>query len=330
MSTGNTEHQQLTLFDKVATLEDIETREPDSKEIWYGHSVLTSTIFPSTQPAEGTEFVSKDNGTVMYVLEAGVDIEQRKRRFPYGKYPRLLMAWIAKQIRAAGNKKTATVDPETKTITIPTLYQLCEELGVPRGGRTSEALREQLRLLLSCRICVTRTSGFAGKRIDDVVYLPIVKAARNVRDTKNSDYSGAMFVLSDEVYERLKNESAPFDTRASMILLSGRSVLPYDVYVWLTGSMHRLRHDLPVKWDWLFERFGDGISDIALFRKSFRKALEKVQEVYPSVNVEVPKRGDGIILHPSPTSVAPRGTARIMLNTKGESSDTPRADQGKA
>lgn len=35
-------------LERVATLADIENRQPDSKEIWYGHSILTSTLFPAT------------------------------------------------------------------------------------------------------------------------------------------------------------------------------------------------------------------------------------------------------------------------------------------
>lgn len=59
-------------------------RLPDSKEIWYGHSILTSTLFPATPPAEGTDFVSKDNSTVEYILEAGIDSLTRSRDFPMG------------------------------------------------------------------------------------------------------------------------------------------------------------------------------------------------------------------------------------------------------
>lgn len=299
---------ELVLFDKLDTLADIEAREPDSKEIWYSHSILTSTLFPSTQPKPDVPFVSKSNGTYSYMLEAGVDPEKLVRKYPYGKYPRLLMAWMAKQIRACGGKKTDVVDPEKHQITIPTIYQLCEEMGVPRGGRTADALREQLRLLLACHISIRRTTGFAGSVVSDTVSMPLVKASRNVRNKHNEDLSGATFILTDEVYERLKNESAPFDTRVSSYLLSGRSVLPYDLYVWLNGSMNRLKHDMVISWQWLYERFGDGISDESNFRKAFRRALNKVVEVYPTVNVEI-RRGDGIVLHPSPTSIARQGRA---------------------
>lgn len=288
---------------KLETLADIEARQPDSKEIWYGHSILTSTLFPSTPPKEGTDFVSKSNGNIEYMLEAGVDPKTRKRAFPSGKYPRLIMAWIAKQIRAAGNKKTDTVNPETRTVTIPSIYQLCDELAIPQGGATARKLQEQIRLLLSSRISVRRTTGFAGRDFHDTVYLPIVEAVRFAEDKENAGYSGSSFVLTEEVYKRLSKESAPFDTRASSYLLSGRSVLPYDVYVWLTGSMRELKHPLPVKWSWLHERFGDGTVE-RNFRSNFRKALKKVQDVYPQVKVKVDRTY--VTLYPSPTSVSSR------------------------
>lgn len=289
---------------KVSTLEDIEARYPDSKEIWYGHSILTSTLFPANAPAKDVDYISKSNGNMEYVLEAGIDSVTRQRKFPFGKYPRILMAWMAKQIRAAGKKKTPTVDPETRTITIPSIYQLSEELGIPRGGKTYQRVQEQLRLLLSSHISIRRTGGFNGKSFHDTVNLPIVKAVRYAEDNADAGFSGAAFVLTEEVYDRLAKESAPFDTRATSILLSGRSVMPYDVYVWLTGSMHNLNYDLPISWDWLYERFGEGFTIEQNFRTTFRRAIAKVREVYPNLNVEFTR--SGLLLHPSPTPVPPR------------------------
>ena len=135
-----------------------------------------------------------------------------------------------------------------------------------------------------------------------MVSLPLVEAVRFKEDDDNAAFSGSAFVLTQEVYNRLARESAPFDTRASSLLLSGRSVLPYDVYVWITGSMKNLDHDLPVSWDWLYTRFGDGIADMRNFRLKFRRALKKVSEVYPTARFTVTRKA--VILHPSPTAVA--------------------------
>lgn len=308
----NSEHKAEIVALRVASIEDIESRAPDSKEIWYGHSILTSTLFPPIPPDKGTDFISKSNGSYEYVLEAGVDSVTRQRQFPNGKYPRLLMAWMAKQIRAAGSKKTDTVDPETRTITIPSIYQLAAEMGIQRGGTTYKRLQEQLRLLLVSHISIRRKTGFAGREYHDSVTVQIAEAVRVAEDTRDSGMSGAAFVLTKEVYERLARESAPFDTRATSILLSGRSVLPYDVYVWLTGSMKELKHDLPVSWEWLYERFGDSISSESNFRRKFKEALEKVRAVYPAVRVDVTRKG--VILHPSPTSVPGRQSRLHVLD----------------
>lgn len=307
----------VVTFQQLELLADIEAHEPDAKSVWYSHSILTSTIFPATQPARGTDFVSQQNGTYTYLLEAGVD-GAGQRAFPAGKYPRLIMAWMAKQIRSAGGRKTATVDPETRTIIIPSIYQLLEDMGVTRGGRTADAVQEQLRLLLACRISIRRSTGFSGRTMQDIVYWPIVEAVRTVDDENGSLFSGAAFKLTEEVYNRLASESAPFDMRASAFLLSGRSVLPWDLYVWINGSMKELKHPLPITWDWLRERFGGSISSDANFRATFRRALEKVRQVYPSMNVEVNRKG--IILFPSPTTIAPRGQKRRGL-TAGEESE---------
>ena len=46
-STKPATHSTDLVLDRVATISDIENRLPDSKEIWYGHSILTSTLFPA-------------------------------------------------------------------------------------------------------------------------------------------------------------------------------------------------------------------------------------------------------------------------------------------
>lgn len=104
-----------------------------------------------------------------------------------------------------------------------------------------------------------------------------------------------------------------FDTRATTLLLSGRSVLAYDIYVWLTGSMKELKHDLPVSWEWPCSRFGNSITTEGHFRRTFRNALEKVRQVYPSVRVDVAHKR--LILHPSPTSVPNRPRHRHVIET---------------
>lgn len=299
-------------FKQLELLADIEAHEPDAKSIYFGHSLLTACLYPVSEPKPGTDYVSKRNGNLLYVLEAGLDTVTNKKSLPSGKYARLIMAWLSKQIRAAGDKKTDNVDPETRTVVIPSMYTLLADMGIPRGGRTAAAVQEQLRLLMACRISIRRTTGFSGrKELTGVQYVPIIEKVYFVDDKSNSMFSGAAFVMAKDIYDRLAKESAPFDMRASSYLLSGRSCLPYDLFIWLNGSMKELKHPLPVSWQWLRERFGEEIARESNFRYIFKKALAKVKEVYPSLNVEVNR--NGLMLFPSPTTVAPRGQKRQWL-----------------
>lgn len=297
--TPDTSHEII----QPTLLDDLENRSPDPAEIWYAHSILTTTLYPATPPPPGTDYVSKTNGNLEYLLEAGIDPLTRQRQFPSGKYPRLIMSWIAKQIRRAGDHKTEYVNPATRTITIPNITKLCDQLGIPHGGATMKKVQEQLRFLLSCRISIRSTGGFVGTTVNDVVYLNLTEAARTV-DKDIVGKSGAAFILTEEVYKRLGGESAPYDVRAGSLLLSGRSVLPYDIYVWMIGSMYRLRNPMTVTWAWLMDRFGDGFDSDRSFRVSFRNALKKVRGVYRDSRFTTDRTG--ITLYPSPPMITHR------------------------
>lgn len=289
--------------DLPATLADIEQRAPAPIEIWYGHSILTAILFPAQSPDPGTEYVARQNGAYEYMLEAGVDPETKRREFPFGKYPRLLMAWLAKRIRMAGEKGDDVADPVAHTVTIASLGHLAEDLGLGKGGVTLKALQEQIRRVLLSHISIRKTSGFQYGVRHEVINVPLAKAVA-FEDQPNQRDSSITIILDPEVYRLLAHDTAPFDTRATRILLSGRSVLAYDIYVWLVGSLYRLSHPMDFTWHWLYERFGDGISEERNFRQKFRKAMEKVAQVYPDVHFKISRAG--LKLHPSPTAIAPR------------------------
>lgn len=281
-------------------LRDIAVRGPGPREVLYGHSILTGTLFPETPPSDDVLYVSRRDSNIEYVIEAGIDPVDKTRRYPYGKYPRLIMAWIAKQIRAADGKPTDTVDPEARTVRIPSLYRLMNELGLPMGGNSRSRLQDQLRRLFLCHVSIHRVGGFAGSRVHEVVSVPLADATSFSMDDDESSY--ATIVLTEAVYERLAH-GMPVDIRAVAYLLSGRSVLGYDLYLWLTASTYSLRHPVSFGWDVLYERFGDGMGKYD-FRKKFREALGRVVAVYPTLVCSLDVHG--LTLRPSPPAVGRR------------------------
>lgn len=299
----------------IDAITGILSSKPTPADIWYGHSILTSSLFPGSKPDPGTDYFSKENGPSVYILEAGIDPRTGQRAFPYGKYPRLLMAWIAGQVRdaeahaahdRADDDGTLESDAKLRRITVPSMYQLSEELRLARGGRTTRRLGEQLRLLLSAHISIRRVVQLDSVTVRDTVSLPLATGVRYKDDNGDDGLSGAEFFLSRDVWERLARESAPCDLRAASFLLSGRSVLAYDVYVWVSGASASLSHPMTLPWDWLEERFGDG-QCTRWFREQFRAALERVRVVYPGARWECGPRG--LTLWPGEPSV-PRLPAR--------------------
>mgnify|MGYP000019508903 CR=1 FL=1 len=192
------------------------------------------------------------------------------------------MAWMAKQIRSAGTRKTPTVDPSQRTITIPSMYQLSEELGIPRGGQSSKRLQEQLRRLLYCHISIRQKTGFAGNRDRfDSVNMQMVKAVsflndNNIRISAAPSSSSPMKCGTGSPRSRHHSTLVPPTT-----CCPAKSVLPYDVYVWLTGTFRNLRHDLTLDWDWLHGTFRRQHQGTPRVQAKFREALKKIQTCIP-------------------------------------------------
>lgn len=298
--------RQLALFDELAAA------DPTLEQVWYGHNILTSTLFPAGQPRKGTQVLFKENGRVRYSLQPGIDqASKRPLPFPYGKYPRLIMAWMSKQIRSAGKKATAIVDPAQRTVTIPSISELTRQLGLAKGGATYRTLSIQLDALVNCSIKGYVTAGFIGNRTgsctaDFSMFSKVVRIDGAGSDPEHA-YGDATYLLylTEEGWRRLANETAPFDSRVLSYLLSKRSVMAFDVYIWVNGSMTSLTHPLTLTWDELKERFGDGINAMQDFRSSFRTAMKKVDNVYPGLRYLLNRKG--LVLYPSPTAISQRG-----------------------
>lgn len=290
---------------------DIIVRGPKSAEIWYGHSMLTAILFPATaaEAQKNDGYISQQLGDYEYILEASLDPESKDRMLPYGKYPRLIMAWMAKRIRVAGTKQDEYVNPEMYSINIPSIGRLADELGLVKGGKTLHDLNEHLKRMTQSIISIHRVSGFVTNKRHEVVKMPFALASTytEAKDTADGSFS---IMLNPEVYRQLACETAPFDTRASNFLLAGRSVLPYDIYVWLVGTLHGLKKPMTFSWDWLYERFGYGMRTQRNFRSKFRRALEKVQSAYPEAHVSVSLKG--LMLKPSRSAIAPRKNGDTM------------------
>ena len=206
------------------------------------------------------------------------------------------MAWMAKQIRSAGTRrKPLTVDPSQCTVSrFPACTSCPKSSAYPVEDQSSRTrLQEQLRRLpvLSYQHqAENRVCGQPGSV--RLVNMQMVKAVSFLNANNNQDFRRR------RVYSHRwgcgtgsPRSRHHFYTRATNYLLSGNSVLPYDVYVWLTGTFRKPASRPHIGLGLAARTFRRQHQGTPRFKAKFREALKKIHDVYPAANVETNRKG---------------------------------------
>ena len=250
--------------------------------------VLVQTTLPHSRPAANT-FLRR-NGRLILSISAHPLLG-----LPYGRYPRLLMAWVTTE---AVRTKSATLHLGD------TLSGFMAQLGLlPRGGRWGPIgrLRDQMQRLFAATIAFTfdgRDDGAwhdAGFRVAEQTHL--------WWSPKHPDQAalwGSVVTLSPGFFSAVTERPVPVDFRALKAL---RSPLALDIYCWLTYRMSYLeRPSKPIPWAALKLQFGCEYGRTRAFKERFLQMLMKVLILYPHARLRV--RRAGLQLLPSPTHVS--------------------------
>jgi hypothetical protein len=220
--------------------------------------------------------------------------------YPYGSYPRLILAWIATEV-----VKNKNSDKASRTIQLgESLVQFMAGLGkhgVTGGARgTITILKNQMQKLFSAQIAVTTDPDAAnwknaGFRIADET------SFESFWDPANPSQQSlwqSEIVLTERFYENILKNPVPVDIRIVKSLAS--SALAMDIYCWLTYRNAIIERDTKVPWEALMQQFGSEAAKHK-FIEGFKRALKEVLVLYPEAKV-VPDRS-GLLLSPSPPSV---------------------------
>lgn len=220
--------------------------------------------------------------------------------YPYGSYPRLILAWIATEV-----VKNKNSDKASRTIQLgDSLVQFMAGLGkhgVTGGSRgTITLLKSQMQRLFSAQIAITtdpnadnwKNSGF---RIADESSLDTFWDPSN--PTQQSLWQSEI-TLTERFYENILMNPVPVDIRIVKSLAS--SALAMDIYCWLTYRNAMITRDTKVPWEALQQQFGSEAAKHK-FVEGFKRSLKDVLYLYPEAKVDYDR--SGLILTPSPTSV---------------------------
>lgn len=253
--------------------------------------VMVQATMPHSR-SSGIQFTRRNGNLTMTITATSPEVG-----LPYGTVPRLLLAWLT-------TEAVRTRSPEL--LLGPTLGAFMRQLELtPTGGRwgTIPRLRTQMRRLFGAAVSCT----YSDPRHDRGQTMAVARSYDLWWDPKSPDQTSlalwtSTVSLSTDFYEEIIKRPVPIDLAALRTLR--RSPLALDVYAWLTYRMSYLQKPATVPWEALELQFGADYVRTRKFREKFTEALGRVVTVYPEARVK--PTDTGLLLQPSPTSVAPR------------------------
>jgi len=322
------------LFDEAQAMEREDAWH--NGEVGFLSRASVQVTLPYRAPKGAPPVWTRTSGNISLMIQPGYFTQQRSERasngrqklvsetvslgYPYGSYPRLMLAWIGKEIMAKKKRGEFAGTVEDRRISLGnSLSEFMYNLGIPMatGGKrgTMTLVRQQMIRLFSATIAIVQNKSTPSQNqntnheplsIDRVGYL-LADQLSTWWDPMQPG-QGSMFesfvVLSEPFFNELVNRPVPVDMRALKALK--QSPFALDVYSWLTYRFYTIQRRTEIPWEALQMQFGTETESERKFRALFRKALKDVLVVYPGAKVDADS-SKALILQPSRTSVRKLG-----------------------
>ena len=213
---------------------------------------------------------------------------------PYGSRARLILIYLQSEAI-----RTKSREIELGGSLRAWLYRL----GIPQGGKSITAVREQAERLSLCRLTFRVQSGNSMGLVNQ----SIVDTALFLDN--QDDRQPSLFLekakLSEGFYAQLQKHPVPLEESAIRAVSNNSQAL--DIYAWLAYRLHSLSTPRSITWRALRPQFGASFGRLDNFRTRFNENLRLALAVYPAARVDVDEKG--LILHPSRPPVAARDKA---------------------
>lgn len=215
---------------------------------------------------------------------------------PYGKVPRVLMAWICTEAKRTGSPHLLLGKSQG---------EFMRKLRMtPTGGKNGSitALKDQSRKLFSSMISVQQTYR-NEYRFKNVLIADDGMLLWNPERPDEPQLWESTLTLSQRFFQQVAESSFPIDMRVVNAL---RSPLAIDIYLWLTWRLREVKGGKTVvPWEALRLQFGvdyeDSANGLHGFKVNFMKRLKDVLKFYPAAKVRPLKQG--LLLQESPPHV---------------------------
>ena len=275
-----------------------------SQDVGYTSKLFVQALFPYRKTEGNNRTVETPQGTITILSQRGV---------PYGKYPRLIMAYIiTRAVANAGRLKEGKITHE-EACRIPlghSMSHFLQAIGITgrgTGGATGNLknIREQLLRIAGSFITVQSDDGVHARGRNTQI-LEDWNLWFDPRDPNQGSFMESELVLTPQFFKHIAEAPIPIDLNVLRELNKPRSM---DIYIWLTVKQYWLaknnREAYTFTWDMIAANFATSeitsTTQMRDFRRRTKEAIEEVSKVWPNSGIEA--NTDGVTVTRTAPSV---------------------------
>ena len=245
-----------------------------AQDVGYTSKLFVQALFPYRKTDNKERVLQNGDGKIVIYSGEGL---------PYGKYPRLIMAYIiTRTVENAGRLKEGKINHE-EALHIPlgrSMNQFLQAIGIGQRGTggskgTLTIVREQLLRLADSRITVKSDDGIRarGKHTQIVDDWDLWF---DTRDPNQGSFIESYLKLTPQFFKHIAESPIPIDLNVLRELNKPRAM---DLYIWLTVKQYWLaknnREAYTFTWDMIAANFATKQLHSSDARKNFRKEIKK-------------------------------------------------------
>ena len=275
-----------------------------AQDVGYTSKLFVQALFPYRKTEGNNRTVETPQGTITILSQRGV---------PYGKYPRLIMAYIiTRAVANAGRLKEGKITHE-EACRIPlghSMSHFLQAIGITgrgTGGATGNLknIREQLLRIAGSFITVQSDDGVHARGRNTQI-LEDWNLWFDPRDPNQGSFMESELVLTPQFFRHIAESPIPIDLNVLRELNKPRSM---DIYIWLTVKQYWLaknnREAYTFTWDIIAANFATSeitsTTQMRDFRRRTKEAIEEVSKVWPNSGIEA--NTDGVTVTRTAPSV---------------------------
>lgn len=275
-----------------------------AQDVGYTSKLFVQALFPYRKTDSKERVLQNGDGKIVIYSGEGL---------PYGKYPRLIMAYIiTRTVKNAGRLKDGKINHE-EALHIPlghSMNQFLQAIGIGQRGTggskgTLTIVREQLLRLADSRVTVKSDDGVRarGKHTQIVDDWDLWF---DTRDPNQGSFVESYIKLTPQFFKHVAESPIPIDLNVLRELNKPRAM---DIYIWLTVKQYWLaknnREAYTFTWDMIAANFATKELTTAVERRDFRneikKAILELTTVWPEAGIEA--NTDGVTVTRTTPSV---------------------------